>query len=158
MSKSVFREARFVAGEGRTISGTLAYGSDLVSGCFARSIQQRASKLALFGGELRGRANIVGRAVELREEPGGLRAVFTVDDGPAGDVVLERARRGGVDVIVGYRPIGACRDGVVSEAALEDFRVAPARAVAGEPSGPRLSRSTAQRRLRLLELQGKLLR
>ncbi|WP_176562219.1 HK97 family phage prohead protease [Mycolicibacterium palauense] len=156
-----FREAKLVAGRGRVVRGfVIGYGQvcqfgevreKFIDGCFARSIRQRGSKIALTP-DSQGRKPAIGRVLELCEKPEGLHVAFDLDDSAAGEAALQRARRGGLDVLVGVRLIGVRHEGALvvrSEVALQSVSVAPT----PEVRGLFIPRAVAQRRLELLDLE-----
>lgn len=149
-----------MAVEGRLVGVTLPYDTDSTAndvggqlyrerfsgGVFARSIAERGSKIRLFSVDDT-RTTPVGSVVELREDPGGLFAAFTVADSRDGDAVLALIQSGAT-AVVHLRPIRDARHGGVlvhTEAALLDVRVI---------ATPRhfIPRAVAERRLRMLEL------
>lgn len=131
-------------------------------GAFSRSIAERGEKLRLFVGHDTSRLP-VGRAVELAETQDGLRAVFELAEGPAGDEALQAVRTGlATGFSVGVDPIRFDEDGdrithtetrlrEISLTAMPAFEGATAAAFA-EDAPATLSHHEAAARLRLAEL------
>ncbi|MGI5192267.1 HK97 family phage prohead protease [Streptomyces sp. CA-288835] len=158
---------------GRTVFGlAVPYGVDtdirehgssyierFAPGAFARSIDERGSKVRLFVGH-EARRLPIGRATELREASDGLHAAFHIPATRDGDDALELVRTGVVDAFsIGFRPIRNRQDGDVTvrtEAALIEVSLVgiPAyegAAVAGvRTASPALSVDVARRRLDLI--------
>lgn len=158
--------------EGRTIFGIAVpfgvpaevddgYGrftEEFERGAFARSIEQRGSKVKLFAShELR--RFPIGRAARLEERPEGLWGEFVVSRTRDGDEALELVRDGAVDSFsVGFSPVKEKRRGstvVRTEVALREvslvaFPAYPDALVAGVRSAPILTADAARRRLALL--------
>lgn len=124
-------------GDGRTVHGLAVpfgvvaevsdgygtYKEEFAPGAFARSIEQRGSKIKLFT-QHETRRFPIGRAVHLEERPDGLHAAFYVSATRAGDDALELIRDGVVDAFsIGFAPIHQRRRGDVTvrtEAALRE--------------------------------------
>lgn len=136
-----------------------SYMERFAPGAFARSVEERGSKVRLFVGHESNRLPI-GRATELREAADGLHAAFHIPATRAGDDALALVRDGVVDSFsVGFRPIHDRQDGDVTvrvEAALMEVSLVgiPAyegAAVAGiRTATPALSVDVARRRLDLI--------
>ncbi len=160
------------AGDGRTVHGlAVPYGvtaevsdgygtylEEFAPGAFARSIQQRGSKVKLFT-QHETRRFPIGRAVHLEERPDGLHAAFHVSDTRDGNEALELIRDGVVDAFsIGFAPVHQKRRGDVTvrtEAALREVSLVHTPAyegalVAGVRSAPTLTADAARRRLAIL--------
>ena len=177
LSNIHFRNADLTAGTGRTIFGLAipynhvqeiheADGSSFFErfeyGAFARSIQERGSKVKLLLSHDRKRLAI-GKATELREEPDGLHTSFEVAQTRDGDEALELVRSGTVDSFsIGFRPlrehvqngVRAVIEASLWEVSLVNFPAYPGALVGGVRSQSQLliPRAVAERRLKLLEL------
>lgn len=162
MSDTIFRNvSQLASADGRMLSVLVVpFGQDITTaggqrerfeaGAFTRSVQERGSKIRLFAGEGTARVS-VGRAIEWRETPEGLHAVFEVSDSHRGDDVLKGVREAAWTV--GIRPMRERREGdllIHTEAALMDVSVGQPQASAPQVVIPR---SIAQRRLALLLLE-----
>ncbi|VBA60289.1 HK97 family phage prohead protease [Mycobacterium attenuatum] len=174
MSAILYRTAELEPGSGRELFGravpydevaeihdfTGQYLEKFAFGSFARSIEQRGSKIRLLTGHDHRRLP-VGRATELREQPDGLYASFEVAPTQAGDELLTLVRGGYVGAFsIGFTPIKEHWSGKVlvrTEASLREISVVNEPAYIGATiAGTRseslvISRSLAQARLDLLE-------
>jgi HK97 family phage prohead protease len=165
MSQILLRSVR-LAVDGRLVGVSLPYGVDgtvrdgsgapyverFAPGVFARSLAERGAKVKLFSGQEGRAVPIGGAAAKLEESATELFAAFPVAEGQQGDEALARIAAGAEGVLA-FRPVQDRREGDVlvrAEAALVDVRV-----LDEADSAPRhvVSRATAERRLRLLDLE-----
>ncbi|MCQ4360635.1 HK97 family phage prohead protease [Mycobacterium gordonae] len=183
MSKILYRTAELDTHvEGRTIHGlavpfeqvsvikelddrgqVIEYQEKFTYGSFARSIGERGHKVKLLVGHDH-RKLAVGKAVELREEPDGLRAAFQISATGAGNDLLTLVRDGIVDSFsIGFTPVRERWDGNLRihlesglrEVSAVNWPAYPGAKIAGvrsEDSPLVIPRVLAERRLRLLEL------
>jgi len=96
-------------------------GERMRRGCFAKSIEQRATKIPLL--RRHDQALKLGSSREWRDDAGGLLGAFGVNPGDAGDALLADCRDGYLDGLsAGWIPLGRTRgrDGVseITEAKL----------------------------------------
>ena len=136
-----------------------SYKVECAPGAFARSIEQRGSKVKLFT-QHETRRFPIGRAVHLEERPDGLHAAFYVSDTRDGNEALELIRDGVVDAFsIGFAPVRERRRGDVTvrtEAALREVSLVHTPAYEGalvagvRSSTPVLTADAARRRLVLL--------
>ncbi|MGV7258236.1 HK97 family phage prohead protease [Mycobacterium kansasii] len=174
MSAILYRTAQLESGTGRQLYGRAVpygevaeiadyagqYKEKFAYGSFARSIEQRGSKIRLLTGHDHRRLP-VGRATELREQPDGLYASFEVAPTQAGDELLTLVRDGYVSAFsIGFTPIAERWEGDVlvrTEASLREVSVVNEPAYAGAAiQGVRseslvIPRSIAEARLSLLD-------
>lgn len=118
-----------VRAEGRTIIGTAvpfnqpteirdsingSYVEQFAPGAFARTLAERGPSRVKLLLQHDSRQLPIGRAVALREEPGGLVAELRVSNTPEGDNALELVRDGALDGLsIGFRPVAQTRSGEV---------------------------------------------
>ena len=170
----LYRSTELTPGTGRTVHGTAVpygvvaevsdggrpYRERFAPGAFARSIRERGDKVRLFDSHNTRRLPI-GRAVELREDDGGLRVAFEIAATRDGDDALELVRSGTVDAFsIGFRGIREHAEGDVTvrtEAALMEVSLVglpayPGALVAGVRSQSlHIPRAVAQARLTLMD-------
>ncbi|WP_373166842.1 HK97 family phage prohead protease [Mycobacterium marinum] len=176
-AKILYRTAELASGSGRELYGVAVpygavaeindysgkYREKFAFGSFARSIEQRGSKIRLLTGHDHRRLP-VGRATELREQPDGLYASFEVAPTAAGDELLTLVRDGYVGAFsIGFTPIAERWDGDVlvrTECSLREVSVVNEPAYSGaaihgvrSESSLVIPRAAAERRLRLLEIE-----
>ena len=105
-------EGRTIAGivvpynrEARVSDGGPSYPEMFVMGAFKRTIQHRGDRVKLLT-QHDARANPLGRATLLREDPAGLYGEFVLSRTQAADEALELVRDGALDSFsVGFAPI-----------------------------------------------------
>ncbi|WP_285034577.1 HK97 family phage prohead protease [Mycolicibacterium sp. lyk4-40-TYG-92] len=164
MSQILYRRVR-LAVDGRLVGVTLPYNVDVTvrddggapyverfaPGAFARSLAERGAKVKLFSGQDSRAVPIGGAAAKLEESATELFAAFAVSEGRPGDESLARIAAGAEGVLA-FRPVQDRREGDVlvrAEAALVDVRVLELE----QASRQVVSRATAERRLKLLDLE-----
>jgi HK97 family phage prohead protease len=172
----LIRAAQLTPGEGRTIYGVCVpygvvaqvsdggrpYRERVEYGACARSISERGHKVRLFTMHDRQRLPI-GKAVELTEKRDGLHGAFEVANTVAGNDALELVRSGVVDAFsIGFKGIREHLDGdvvvrteiAVMEVSLVGIPAFEGAQIAGVRSQKVIPRTVAERRLKLLKLQG----
>ena len=117
-----------VRAEGRTIIGTAVpfntpteirdvngtYLEQFAPGAFARTIAERGPSRVKLLLQHDMRQLPIGRAVDLREESGGLVAELRVSNTAEGDTALELVKDGTLDGLsIGFRPVTQSRNGDV---------------------------------------------
>ena len=155
---------------GRTVYGVLvpygttaevsdggpSYREQFAPGAFARSARERGDRTPLFHSHDSGR--VLGRSIELRDQPHGLEGSFALSKTRDSDDALELIKDGALAAFsVGFRPIRKhTRDGVTvrSEAALREVSLTavPAYAGAGIEGVRSLDLYDHTRRLRRIQL------